>query len=201
MKVAKAREERLVLERLLDEWIDVLFEREFHSDPHRPGRSSSFAPSFAACISPGPPPVTMSHPMAASAVATRFTSSYTNVPGCARAEPKMATRYRSRFDGLRRVKLLTTFQRSRTVAARISLTASSSPRLTNRVASGDFCSLDIEDVSAFSVIPEELRYGTAIGVGCATAVQPIPYLYSNLIELAASTPSMQERTMPRCWVM
>jgi hypothetical protein len=40
----------------------------------------------------GPPPVTMSHPMAAKAAATRFTSSYTNVPGCASAEPKMATR-------------------------------------------------------------------------------------------------------------
>src|SRR5262245_12651082 len=42
----------------------------------------------------------------------------------------MATRYRSCFDGLSRVSVLTTFQRSRTVVLRISLTASSSDRLT-----------------------------------------------------------------------
>jgi len=39
------------------------------------------APSLAACINPGPPPVTMSHPISANAAAARLTSSYTNVPG------------------------------------------------------------------------------------------------------------------------
>src|SRR5262245_37357899 len=103
--------------------------------PIEPGAPARVAPSLAACIRPGPPPVTMSQPIDANAVATRFTSSYTNVAGCARAEPKMATRYRSRFDGRSRVRLLTTLHKSRTVFARLSLTASSSARLTRRVLS------------------------------------------------------------------
>ena len=49
-------------------------------------------PSLAACISPGPPPVMMSQPISASAAAARLVSSYANVPGCARAEPKIVTR-------------------------------------------------------------------------------------------------------------
>ena len=40
-----------------------------------PGAPASLAPSLAACIRPGPPPVMMSQPMSARAAATRFTSS------------------------------------------------------------------------------------------------------------------------------
>src|SRR4029450_9800651 len=98
--------------------------------PTDPGAPAVVAPSLAACIRPGPPPVTMSQPIEANADATRFTSSYTNVPGLARAEPKIATRYRSRFDGRSRVRLLTTFQRARTVGPTMALTASFAARLT-----------------------------------------------------------------------
>src|SRR5262249_39549543 len=87
------------------------------------------APSLAARISPGPPPVMMSHPSAASAAATRFVSSYAKVPGRARAEPKMVTRYRSRRDGLSLVRLLTTSHNPRTESTSTCLTASSSDRL------------------------------------------------------------------------
>ena len=41
----------------------------------RPSRPAEAAPSLAACMSPGPPPVTMSQPMAVNAAAARLTSS------------------------------------------------------------------------------------------------------------------------------
>src|SRR5215510_10056705 len=93
---------------------------------------ASAAPSLAACMSPGPPPVMMSQPSSASARATRRVSSYGNVPGLARADPKIVTRYRPCLDGRRRVRLLTAFQRSSTVPTRTCLTLSSSARLTAR---------------------------------------------------------------------
>ena len=43
--------------------------------PTDPGAPLLFAPSLAACISPRPPPVTMSQPSEAKAAAARFTSS------------------------------------------------------------------------------------------------------------------------------
>jgi hypothetical protein len=77
--------------------------------------------------------------IASSAVSTHVVSCskawMTKVPGCARADPKIATRYRSCFDGLSRVSVLTTFHKSRIVDLRTSLTASSSARLTKRDAS------------------------------------------------------------------
>ena len=74
-EMMQACEERLVLERLLDERIHVLLEGQFDADADRSRRAGRFAPSLAACISPGPPPVTMSQPIAAKAAAARFTSS------------------------------------------------------------------------------------------------------------------------------
>ena len=57
-----------------------------------PSGSASFTPSFAACISPGPPPVTMSHPSRVSSAAVSRTAAYTQWFGSTRAEPKMVTR-------------------------------------------------------------------------------------------------------------
>ena len=62
--------EGLVLEGLLDEWIDVLLERQVHSDADALNpfaACASWAPSLAACLRPGSPPATMSHPIALSA--------------------------------------------------------------------------------------------------------------------------------------
>ena len=61
-------------------------------DRSRSGAPASAAPSLAAFMRPCPPPVTMSQPISASARATRRVSSYGNVPGWARAEPKIVTR-------------------------------------------------------------------------------------------------------------
>ena len=65
-EVVQPGEERLVLERLGHERVHVLLERQLDADADRllsrPVGSASFTPSFAACISPGPPPVTMSQP-------------------------------------------------------------------------------------------------------------------------------------------
>ena len=75
-EVLEAGEERFVLERLHDERIHVLLERQLDADAdRRRARRRRSRPSLAACIRPGPPPVTMSHPIEANAVAARFTSS------------------------------------------------------------------------------------------------------------------------------
>ena len=75
-EVMQAREERPVLERLLDKRVHVLLERQLDADADRAGGAGVLAaPSLAACINPGPPPVTMSQPRPAAAAATRFTSS------------------------------------------------------------------------------------------------------------------------------
>ena len=58
-----------------------------------------------------------------------------------------------RFDGLSRVRLFTTFLRSSTVAPRISLTASSSARLTSRAAPAGLDILDIRIVSFGPTLP------------------------------------------------
>ena len=72
----QACEERFVLERLLDKRIHVLLEGQFDANADRSRRASfPFASSLAACISPRPPPVTMSQPSEAKAAAARFTSS------------------------------------------------------------------------------------------------------------------------------
>src|SRR5262249_17201669 len=96
----------------------------------RSGALTAAAPSLAACISPGPPPVTMSQPISASAAASRLTSSYAVGPGLTRAEAKIVTRYRSRLVGRRRERLLTMSHRPKTALDRTCLTASSSARLT-----------------------------------------------------------------------
>ena len=60
-------QERAVLEGVLDEGIHVLLERQLHTDADRASFEAGPegpAPSLAACTSPGPPPVTMSQPMA-----------------------------------------------------------------------------------------------------------------------------------------
>jgi len=60
-----------VLECLGHKRIDFLFERELNpADLARSGAPA--APSLAACISPGPPPVIMSQPISASAAAARL---------------------------------------------------------------------------------------------------------------------------------
>ena len=76
-EVVQAREEGLVLEVLVDERVRGLLERESTRIPSHccpTLATASFAPSFAACMSPGPPPVTMSQPISARARAKRFTS-------------------------------------------------------------------------------------------------------------------------------
>ncbi len=52
----------------------------------------SAAPSLAASIRPGPPPVTMSHPISVRSEASRRTSRYSWSPDFKRALPKTATR-------------------------------------------------------------------------------------------------------------
>src|SRR3954451_14614536 len=96
-----------------------------------PSGSASFTPSLAACIRPGPPPVTMSHPSRVSSAAVSRTAAYTQWPGSTRADPKMVTRYRSRLVGRRRVRALTVSHRPRTDCRRMSRTAGSSDRGTS----------------------------------------------------------------------
>ena len=95
-EVVQPGEERLVLERLGHERVHVLLERQLDADADRllglPSGSASFTPSFAACISPGPPPVTMSQPRRVSSAAVSRTAAYTQWFGSTRAEPKMVTR-------------------------------------------------------------------------------------------------------------
>ena len=74
-EMMETREEGLVHEGLLDKRVHILLERQFDADPHEPGAPALFAPSLAACIRPGPPPVTMSQPIDANAAEVRFTSS------------------------------------------------------------------------------------------------------------------------------
>jgi hypothetical protein len=67
-----------VLVGLLNEGINRLFKGQFHPDTHILDTFSRIrreCPSLAACMSPGPPPVTMSQPIAASAAVMRLTSS------------------------------------------------------------------------------------------------------------------------------
>ena len=60
--------------------------------PYERPRRAAFAPSLAACIRPGPPPVMMSQPIAASVSAMRLVSVYAFVRGRIRADPKIDTR-------------------------------------------------------------------------------------------------------------
>ena len=70
-EVMQPGEERLVLEGLLDERIGLLLEGQLDPDAEllRLALTGSLGPSLAACISPGPPPVTMSQPISARAAA------------------------------------------------------------------------------------------------------------------------------------
>src|SRR6266487_3617946 len=56
---------------------------------------ASFAPRFAASITPGPPPVTTAQPCAANKRPASRARSYTGSPSRMRAEPKMVTAGRS----------------------------------------------------------------------------------------------------------
>ena len=71
-------EEGPVLQDLLHEGIDLCSKGRSTRMPMdwlRSGAPAAAARSFAACMRPGPPPVTISHPISARARATRLTSS------------------------------------------------------------------------------------------------------------------------------
>ena len=75
-EVVQAREEGAVLEDLPDEGIDLLLEGQIDADTDRvvPARRAVRAPSLAACINPGPPPVTMVQPICVSSAASSRTA-------------------------------------------------------------------------------------------------------------------------------
>ena len=83
-------------ERLRDEWIHLLLERQFDIDADGAAGalsgSAECAPSLAACIMPGPPPVRMSQPMPINSAASCLYTVIGGSAGLRRAEPKMVTR-------------------------------------------------------------------------------------------------------------
>src|ERR1700722_3732460 len=68
------------------------------------------APSFAASINPGPPPVMTAQPISASCLARSRTAACTQWSRGMRAEPKMETRNSDRRVGVNRVRSFTTSQ-------------------------------------------------------------------------------------------